>query len=116
MEDKFVTAVHLSENEEHQTLGIRLVGVSVDDIERGGGRRRGPVGRARAADPSPPSGARRPTAHRSPNSGAGLMNTHADRQPLARSGLAAASRRPARIRYTAFCHPVISRRRLNSVG
>lgn len=38
MSDKFVTIVHLSENEEHQTLGIRLVGVSVDDIEKGGGR------------------------------------------------------------------------------
>lgn len=32
-----MTVVHL-ENEEHQTLGIRLAGVSVDDIEKGGGR------------------------------------------------------------------------------
>ena len=38
MEGKFVTFVHLFQDRENQKLGIRLVDLSVDDVERGGGR------------------------------------------------------------------------------
>ena len=38
MDDRFVTFVHLLQDHENQKLGIRLVDVSVDDVEKGGGR------------------------------------------------------------------------------
>ena len=38
MTDKYVTFVHLVQDEEHQKLGIRLVDVSVDEIAGAGGR------------------------------------------------------------------------------